>query len=144
MTNYAVESYNSENGTYHRHDVGSREDMERLMSKLMESDVNSGIYSNYYRINEVSDTDMVEWDKQQKYMPDMDKKDRLFGEWVQVNAASKYLGVTFGRVFHLVTAGQLAVKEVGRNKLVSVHDVVDRKINNPGPGRPTSAKSETE
>lgn len=144
MANYAVESYNSEDGTFHRHDVGSKEDMTRLMSDLVSTDVNSGVYSNYYRVNEVSDADMVEWDKQQQYIPDMDKRDRLFGEWVQVNTASKYLGVTFGRVFHLVTAGQLAVKEVGRNKLVSVHDVVERKINNPGPGRPVSSKSDTE
>lgn len=144
MANYAVESYNSEDGTFHRHDVGSKEDMTSLMSDLVSTDVNSGVYSNYYRVNEVSDADMVEWDKQQQYIPDMDKRDRLFGEWVQVNTASKYLGVTFGRVFHLVTAGQLAVKEVGRNKLVSVHDVVERKINNPGPGRPVSSKSDTE
>lgn len=139
---YAVESYDSSSNTYHRHDVGTKEDMKNLLADLVSEDVKNNIECNYYRIASVSEADKKEWDKQVKYLPDIDNKDKLFGEWVQIGVASKYLDVTFGRVFHMVTAGQLSVHEVGRNKLVSVHDVVDRKINNPQAGRPSTKKSE--
>lgn len=137
---YAVESYNSDSNTYHRYEVGTESNMKQLLNDLVSKDVSNGIENNYYRIASVSEQDNEDWDRQVKYLPDVKNTDKVFGEWIQIGTASKYLDVTFGRVFHLVTAGQLSVKEVGRNKLVSVHDVVDRKINNPKAGRPSSTK----
>lgn len=139
---YAVESYNAESNSYSRHDVGPASAMEQLLSELVSKDVESGSDKVYYRVNPVTQQDKAEWDKQAEHLPEVKKTDRLFGDWVQIGVASKYLDVTFGRVFHLVTAGQLSVNQVGRNKLVSVHDVVERKIAQPSSGRPALKKPE--
>lgn len=135
---YAVESYNRDENIYSRYEVGTRDEMMCLLNDLVTDDIKNENFSNYYRVNTVTISDKKEWDKQAEFLPDIDNIDKIFGDWISINVASKYLGVTFGRVFHMVTAGQLTVNQVGRSKLVSVHDVVDRKIHNYGPGRPAS------
>lgn len=134
---YAVESYNSATNTYSRHEVGSKDDMKHLLSSLVDSDVKSGKCQRYYRVNEVSDRDISIWKRQEKELPNVPNTEKVFGEWTQITCASKYLNVTFGRVFNLITAGEIrAMTTSGRNKLVSVEDVVERRINKPKTGRP--------
>lgn len=135
---YAVESYNSKDNSYSRYDVGTKDDMMNLLSSCVKSSIEENDFDRYYRVVKVSSSDLVEWRRQIEYLPDVKNEDKLFGDWVQIGVASKYLGVTFGRVFHLVTSGKIQANTVGRNKLVSVHDVVDRKINHPGSGRPST------
>lgn len=141
MTTYAVESYDSENNTYSRHEVGTKESMIDLLTSLVKNDVSEGNDQRYYRVNVVSEQDLKDWNWQVQSLPDVPNVDKVFGEWIQIGVASKYLNVTFGRVFNLVTSGQVTASTVGRNKLVSVHDIVDRKINPPRPGRRYPSKS---
>lgn len=134
---YAVESYNSADNTYSRYEVGSKSDMVRALTDLVSNDVDNEGTDSYYRVNSITEADKKIWDKQVEALPNIENKNRVFGEWTQINAASKYLGVTFGRVFNLVTAGQIHAITTGtRNKLVSVSDVVNRKIDTPPSGRP--------
>ena len=136
-TYYAVESYDSDENVFSRHEVGSKEEMKELLHDLVEHDLKEGNSSRYYRVNTITNSDKKEWDRQVEYLPDVPNTEKLFGDWVQINTAAKYLNVTFGRVFNLVTSGDIkASSTLGRNKLVSVHDVVDRKINPPRAGRP--------
>ena len=136
MTTYAVESYDSSTNSYSRHEVGSKQEMLDLASSLVADDVNNDRRDRYYRVNSVTDKDLEDWNWQVRELPDVPNTDKIFGEWIQIGVASKYLDVTFGRVFNLVTSGQIEASTVGRNKLVSVHDVADRKINPPKAGRP--------
>lgn len=136
MSTYAVESYDSSTNSYSRHEVGSKHEMLDLVNKLVADDVNNDRSDRYYRVNSVTDKDLEDWNWQVRELPDVPNTDKIFGEWIQIGVASKYLDVTFGRVFNLVTSGQIAASTVGRNKLVSVHDVADRKINPPKAGRP--------
>lgn len=140
---YAVESYNSETNTYSRHEVGTKEEMIDLLTSLVKDDVSRGFDNRYYRVNVVSESDLSDWNWQVESLPDVPNVEKVFGEWIQIGVASKYLNVTFGRVFNLVTSGQVAASTVGRNKLVSVHDIVDRKINPPRPGRRYPSKEES-
>lgn len=136
MATYAVESYDSSTNSYSRHEVGSKQEMLDLASSLVADDVNNNRSDRYYRVNSVTDKDLEDWNWQVRELPDVPNTDKIFGEWIQIGVASKYLDVTFGRVFNLVTSGQIEASTVGRNKLVSVHDVADRKINPPKAGRP--------
>lgn len=136
MTTYAVESYNSSTNSYSRHEVGTKQEMLELLSTLVSNDVSNGESDRYYRVNSVTEQDLNDWNWQVRELPDVPNTDKIFGEWIQIGVASKYLDVTFGRVFNLVTSGQIEASTVGRNKLVSVHDVADRKINPPKAGRP--------
>lgn len=141
---YATESYNSDTNTYSRHGVGTEEEMMSCLTNLVKSDVSKNVENNYYRIVKVSDTDLQTWNRQVSELPDVPVTDYIFGDWTQINVASKYLGVTFGRVFNLVTAGEIAASTTeGRNKLVKVSDVVDRRINKRRPGRPPKKHNET-
>lgn len=138
---YAVESYTPETNTYSRHEVGSKDDMVNVLNQLVSDSLESRKYDSYYRVNEVSEKDKENWDLQVKHLPSVKNTDKLFGEWVQIGTASKYLGVTFGRVFNLITSGDITASTVGRNKLVSVRDVVERKITKPKSGRPSRSSS---
>lgn len=137
MASYAVESYNSNTNTYSRHEVGSQHDMTKLLTSLVQDDISSKNFENYYRVNEITDADLHIWNRQKEELPDVPNTEKVFGEWTQITCASKYLNVTFGRVFNLITAGEIrAQTTTGRNKLVSVSDVVERRINKPKTGRP--------
>lgn len=142
MTTYAVESYNSETGIFSRHDTGSKEEMESLTQHLILQDVSNNETDSYYRVNEITDEDERIWDLQVSSVPDMENKDRVFGEWTQINSAARYLGVTFGRVFNMVSDGVVKASTTkGRNKLVSVEDIVNRRIAKPKAGRPKEKQS---
>lgn len=142
MTTYAVESYNSETGIFSRHDIGSKEEMESLTQDLILQDVSNNETDSYYRVNEITNEDKRIWDLQVSSVPDMENKDRVFGEWTQINSAARYLGVTFGRVFNMVSDGIVRASTTkGRNKLVSVEDVVNRRITKPKAGRPKESKA---
>lgn len=138
---YAVESYSEESG-YSRHEVGSRDEMMSCLRSMIEKSLEDKVYDNYYRLNEVSETDYNDWNEQIIKLPDIPNKERIFGEWVQMGVAAKYLDVTFGRVFNLATDNEIRSNEVGRNKLVNVHDVVQRKINKPRAGRPSKKSTQ--
>lgn len=134
---YAVEAYNSAENVYSRYETGSKDDMVKALCHLVSSDVEADKVDSYYRVNPITEKDKQIWDKQVEALPNIPNNERVFGEWTQINAASKYLGVTFGRVFNLVTAGKIHAITTGtRNKLVSVTDVVNRKIDTPPSGRP--------
>lgn len=135
---FALESYNSDTGFFSRYDVGDSDTMENLLSKHVKDDVESGKSDTYYRIVKISEKDKQLWDKQIEFLPFVPNEEKLFGEWVQINTAARYLGVTFGRVFNLVTSGQVEASTTeGRNKLVSASDCIDRRIYKPRSGRPT-------
>lgn len=139
---YALESYDKKEDSYTRYDVGDMDNMvEAARNAMLEDAKLSCDCPRYYRVVPVSDEDKSEWYRQRDMLPGVKSTDRVFGSWISINRASKYLGVTFGRVFNLVTSGSLTYKQIGRSKLVSVHDVVSRKINNAGPGRPSKESS---
>lgn len=141
MPTYAVESYDSSTNSYSRHEVGSKQEMLDLVNDLVTDDVSNDKSDRYYRVNTVTEKDLEDWNWQVRELPDVPNTEKIFGEWIQIGVASKYLDVTFGRVFNLVTSGQIEASTVGRNKLVSVHDVADRKINPPKAGRPYPHKN---
>ena len=134
---YALESYDTETGFFSRHDVGDISDIRKLLDEHVSKDVESCDSKKYYRIVKISEQDKKLWDKQVELLPYVPNEEKLFGEWVQINTAARYLGVTFGRVFNLVTSGQVeATTTSGRNKLVSSSDLIDRRIYKPRSGRP--------
>lgn len=131
---YAIESYDPDINTYARYDIGDKSNMiDQLVDK-----VNSGLNDNkYYRVIPISEKDTLTWRKQVDSLPDIRATDYIFGEWIQMSTAAKYLGLSFGRVFNLVSGGEIRVQTTeGRNKLVNVEDIVERKINPPRIGRP--------
>lgn len=137
---YAVESYDSNDGTYRRHMTGTREEAVEYVSEHVGCHYGDSLY---YRIALVSASDLADWNKQVKNLPKVPATEYLFGEYVQANVAAKYLGVTFGRVFQLASSGAISTKVEGRNKLVSVHDVVERRLNKPSAGRPPASVTES-
>ena len=132
---YAVESYSKSEG-YRRHETGTLDEMIKFLEEQVRASLEEESQDLYYRIVEVSEQDLKMWQKQEEMLPQVPKTDRLFGDWVQIGTAAKYLGVTFGRVFNLTSAGEIKANTVGRNKLVNVEDVINRKISNPKSGRP--------
>lgn len=132
----AVESYNMSEKRYNWHEIGSLDEMLDFVKGALRSSAESESIDMYYRIIVVDEHDLMIWNKQAELLPDIPKTERLFGEWVDIDTAAKYLGVTFGRVFNLATDGLLRTQVSGKNKLVSVEDVVNRKIANPRSGRP--------
>lgn len=137
---YAVESFNPDKG-YSRYDIGSKDEMIKYLNNLIDDSINARNYDSYYRVNEVNSLDVQDWLDQVNELPEVRNVDRLFGDWVQIGTAATYLNVTFGRVFNLVTAGEIRSDTVGRNKLVNVHDIVQRKISNPKAGRPPKVRT---
>lgn len=136
METYALESYNPDLG-YRRHFLGTKEEMVKKLGDVIDDSLSSGDFDSYFRIDKVSEQDREDWKAQEDNLPEIDPTRRLFGEWVQMSVAAKYLNVTFGRVFNLVTSEDIRCTSSGRNKLVNVHDVVQRKITNPKAGRPS-------
>lgn len=134
---YALESYDTETGFFSRHDVGDLSDISKMLNDYVSEDVKSCNSNKYYRIVKISEQDKKLWEKQVEFLPHVPNEEKLFGEWVQINTAARYLGVTFGRVFNLVTSGQVeATTTSSRNKLVSSSDLIDRRIYKPRSGRP--------
>lgn len=63
------------------------------------------------------------------------------GETVSAAEAARMLGVSAGRVTHMLDAGILQGYRRGRRTYVAVDSIKQRQTNNPGAGRPKAARA---